>query len=581
MRTKYGWAGMTAAISAAAGVVAYSGSASAACTLPSSPDAAVVVLLDRSGSMASDGSCSGVKRKWECGVNDAHKWIADNDPYGNRVYFIWQFATMGDPEVMTTQDNNGGSGYCLSDAYDKLAPVGDLVGPTVDDASTPLAGAYCQAVQFLKAYRSTVREDLPLYIKLESDGLENSTPADADCAGFTGGTADFVPHFNASTNTPVELLPAGAPTTADGLLLGSWESYMYDTGISGVFHPFPPLDPNAFKAPADQLEPTAVINNVTAIHDYIPPAMMSLNAQALRVQSTGSDGFMSRANTLFAAASLSTSTAAATATTAATTADPLTTFLGGLAQVTGGRAISIGDGSVPDPNSAYGYHVIAGDVNDSGCVDATDFNLIKQSYGQLALPSNLNAVRADLSADGLVNVADYLVLSAHYGEGCSTTPGSVPVLGNALFGFEDLAKWSSVQAPLSATTQKHSEGSYSLLIGGSGWREVKSVNFSTALFQGVTSKIALDVLIPTQLSNPYWAGQVLLFVNVPSAGILNYSLGNFELTGKPRNTFIKAQFNLPTAVRNAMKTAHSDFSFKIALNANDPNYEIDNLRFVQ
>ncbi|MFZ5896540.1 MAG: dockerin type I repeat-containing protein [Myxococcota bacterium] len=561
---------ISTAIGAATGILSQASVAAADCANPSAaPSAAVVVLLDRSGSMYYNGQCrdGSVKRKWECGVNDAHDWIADNDPAKERVYFIWQFRTQSDPNVMTVQDNGtGNNGYCEDDAFAKLVPAGSLEGPLSDDASTPLSGAYCQAVEFLLKYRKDKNmPELPLYIKLESDGLENSTPNDLSitkCHGFDGGSANFAPAQY--PNQPV-INTSVTPPTADGLQIGSWQALMYDAAISGAAHPYPPLDPNAFKRPAGFPDPMQVITNVTFLDEFIQ-STSALRVSALR--SDGPDSFMTAGMSALSAASA----------TAASTNNDLVNFFGAIARTSGARLTRFGSGAAPVPSDPYSFHKLKGDADDNGCVNSLDFNLVKSSYGQKAIAGNTNAIRADLNVDGIVNSADYLVLSANYGKGCSTSPGTVPVLGNALFGFEDVSKWSS-SAPLAVTSTKHSEGSFSLKVGGSSWREIKSVNFNTSLFSGITSKVGLDVLIPSKVSNPAWLGQVLLFVSAPSAGINNQSLGTVELSGKPLNKFVNVQFNIPANVKTAMSTSRSDFSFKIAINANDANYEIDNLRF--
>jgi hypothetical protein len=553
----------TSILSALVGTLGFSAQASASCANPSAaPTAAVVVLLDRSGSMASNGKCSdgSVKRKWECGVNDAHNWILNNDPAKERVYFIWQFMTQSDPNQVAVPDNGpSNNGYCEDDAFTKLVPTGPLVGPMVDDAATPLAGAYCDAVKFLMDYRTAhAMPDLPLYIKLESDGLENSTPIGYRCQGDDGGSAAFSPNKPVAINTTV------TPPLADGLMVGSWQANMYDTAITGAQHAYPPLTPAAFQYIPSFPTDMSVITNVTFIDEFIPPGAALM--RAARVD--GADSFSTSGMRVLAASGF----------TAASTNDDLVKFFGGLARQSGARLTRFGSGAPIVAGDPFGYHVIPGDADDNGCVNSADFNLVKQSYGQRALPGNANAIKADLNQDGVVGSADYLMLSSHYGQGCTSSPGSVPVLGNALFGFEDVSKWTS-SAPLSITSTKHSEGSFSLKVGGNNWREVRSVNFNTSLFSGITSKIGFDVLIPKNPSNPGWLGQVLLFASAPSAGLNNVALGAVELTGKPLNTFVNAQFTIPTNVRNAMSTSRSDFSFKIVVNANDANYELDNLRF--
>lgn len=551
------------------GALGYTQTAAAAtcAAAKAAPSALVMVLLDRSGSMYYDGACQdgSVDRKWVCGLQDARQWILNNDPYEERAYFLWQFRTFGDPTYTDPDNGATGTGYCRSEAHTLLQPTGRYEGPLSNDAATPLAGAYCDAVQAMIQYREDNGWfDIPIYVKLESDGLENDTPNLNECFGVDGGTDNFVYHDNPVINETV------VPPTVDGIAIGSWQANMYDKAITGFTHDYPPLDPAAWQRSSGTLGNMPIITNVTFLDEFISTAAMPAAARLMAAtDAVGEDSVKSVSAMMFSVAS-----AAAVSST-----DGLVNFFGGLAEVRDSRVTRFGSGEAVPPGDPTGYHAVPADANDSGCVDNADFLMIQQLYGQKAEVGNPNAILADINADGVVNSGDYLMLKAHYGEGCATPPGTVPVLGNALFGMEDLSRWSS-SSPLSITSKIASEGMFSLVYGGTGFRSVTSTKFSTTLFKGVTSKLALDVLIPVQQSNPYWLGQVLLYVSAPSAGINNLSLGNIELTGRQRGVFTQATFNLPLNVRNAMRTARSDFSIKIAINANDPGYQIDNIRFV-
>lgn len=532
------------------------------------PSALVMVLLDRSGSMFYDGQCrdGSVDRKWVCGLQDVNQWISNNDPYQERAYFLWQFRTIGsDPEIVDP-DNGTGTGYCRDEAVTRLVPTGRYEGPLFDDAATPLAGAYCDAVQAMLQYREDNGWfDIPIYVKLESDGLENDTPSLKECFGTDGGTDNFVYH-----DAPV-IDETAVPPTVDGVAIGSWQAKMYDKAITGVVHPYPPLHPDAWQRSSGTLGNMPIITNVTFLDEFIGTTAAPLAARLM----AAADGAVSEDGVKSVSAMMYTVASAA----AVSSDDGLVSFFGGLAELRDSRVTRFGSGEAIPPGDPTGYHVIPADANDSGCVDSADFLMIQQFYGLEADVSNPNTILADINADGVVGSGDYLMLKAHWGEGCATPPGSVPVLGNALFGMEDLSRWTS-GSPLSITSKNASEGMYSLVFGGTGFRTVSSTKFSTTLFKGVTSKLALDVLIPVQQSNPYWLGQVILYVSAPSAGINNLALGNVELTGRQRGVFTQATFNLPLNVRNAMRTPRSDFSIKVAINANDPGYQIDNIRFV-
>jgi hypothetical protein len=81
------------------------------------------------------------------------------------------------------------------------------------------------------------------------------------------------------------------------------------------------------------------------------------------------------------------------------------------------------------PDVVYGKnHALAGDVDDSGCTDIADYNIITQEdvFGQRAVLPLEIAVRADITRDGWVNFQDLDLLFDHWGEGCLNATGTPP-----------------------------------------------------------------------------------------------------------------------------------------------------------
>jgi hypothetical protein len=75
-------------------------------------------------------------------------------------------------------------------------------------------------------------------------------------------------------------------------------------------------------------------------------------------------------------------------------------------------------------------HKLAGDVDDSGCVDRADFSIIKQKdvwYQRAVQPLQI-AIRADLNRDGWVNRADAQIVINNWGHGCINPVGPPPKL---------------------------------------------------------------------------------------------------------------------------------------------------------
>jgi hypothetical protein len=82
-----------------------------------------------------------------------------------------------------------------------------------------------------------------------------------------------------------------------------------------------------------------------------------------------------------------------------------------------------------DSSVVFGVtHKLAGDVDDSGCVDKADFSIVTQKdvWMQRAVQPLQIAIRADLNRDGWVNELDRAIVLANWGKGCINNPGPKP-----------------------------------------------------------------------------------------------------------------------------------------------------------
>ena len=78
----------------------------------------------------------------------------------------------------------------------------------------------------------------------------------------------------------------------------------------------------------------------------------------------------------------------------------------------------------------YGVtHKLLGDVDDSGCTDQADLNIIKQQdvWLQRAVQPLQIAIRADVTRDGWVDQADKDLVVKKWAQGC-INPVRPPVL---------------------------------------------------------------------------------------------------------------------------------------------------------
>jgi hypothetical protein len=157
----------------------------------------------------------------------------------------------------------------------------------------------------------------------------------------------------------------------------------------------------------------------------------------------------------------------------------------------------------------------------------------------------------------------------------------------AVLGFESTAGWraSSGRATASPTRTQ----------GAAAYALTAPVNYTTITSQRLAatspgfsflsdagSKVAVDVLLPTQQPNPYYYGALQLFVSCPSRSVYNQYLGQVELTGSPLGVYRTLKFNLTDFVRNSLRGAsYTDLTFTFALNSPANalgTYLLDNVR---
>jgi hypothetical protein len=149
-----------------------------------------------------------------------------------------------------------------------------------------------------------------------------------------------------------------------------------------------------------------------------------------------------------------------------------------------------------------------------------------------------------------------------------------------VFGFEDVAHWSSTVALSSSSTR--TQGNKALGVKAKNYVEVNSA--ALASLTGATSMLALDVQLPTAQPNPFWYGFVQLLVSAPSKGLSNVFLGTQELTGRPLAQYFRLTFSLPANVVTTLKAGgYNDFTIKLVVNVPSNatgTYLFDNLRFM-
>lgn len=155
--------------------------------------------------------------------------------------------------------------------------------------------------------------------------------------------------------------------------------------------------------------------------------------------------------------------------------------------------------------------------------------------------------------------------------------------GGGFMSFEDPTRlWTSPQvSPVVSTVPGGQHGDFALSVHGSGYVEVSSPIFHTDELDTVTQTLAIDVLLSQAQSNPWWRGDLGVFVSIPSAGIYHEWVGRAGFETLTPGTWGTVAVSLPSALRQALSGSHPDAQLHIAVNTNNSAGAtlLDNVRF--
>ncbi|HTN84480.1 MAG TPA: hypothetical protein VL242_12360 [Sorangium sp.] len=132
----------------------------------------------------------------------------------------------------------------------------------------------------------------------------------------------------------------------------------------------------------------------------------------------------------------------------------------------------------------------------------------------------------------------------------------------AALGFESLSGWTASAGTLSLSATR-SDGEHALSVAGAGYTVIQRAPL--AIDEPIKGAVSLDVRVPAQQPNPWWAGEISVAVQAPSRGV-SQSLGARSLTGLAQGTFHQLSFTVPPAVQQALSAGAPDVSFSITLN---------------
>jgi len=542
----------------------------------------VMILLDQTGSMTQ--VTTGTRTRWDEAIDAALAWVQfDKLSAGlvDRAYSIWAFrddTSIGGsqtgavrvwPQSGSTDCANfdAASGYCVFPRATSLEPAEYVAlqerletmreaNRAVAGPNTPLARSLCQSLEHLKTLGGLKR------IIVESDGGENSTPLSDLCFGEP--SADFGDwSVDLSLRTLVDW----------GMTLDSWQAKV----VRGATRFGLPLaDAVLNPLGGDDFFPFDLVWQVDVHYALAEPSSTFARTAAVREPLEWIDG----------------GTGTATARAAAVLGDTAPLALSATPSIAGAELSFFRNVGHATPRSSFKEyvheggevfgtdHVVAGDVNDDGCVNTADLCVMQQSDVWLhrAVPPNTPDVKSDLDRDGWVNSSDLDVFTAHWGGGC-TNPPALPNIDTAIAACHaDYARrWLSFEDPqrpwqratgsvtLSTTTSAATHMQQSLQVNGCQFSTIASPVFATSELPA-GNKLAVDVSLPTQQQNPNWLGDLQLFISIPSAGINNQWIGQRLFQGLSLGAFHTLDFTLPANVKTALASNRTDATLSFGLN---------------
>lgn len=166
---------------------------------------------------------------------------------------------------------------------------------------------------------------------------------------------------------------------------------------------------------------------------------------------------------------------------------------------------------------------------------------------------------------------------------CQSYPSIPPaILSSSLLRFENVGDWSGTAA-ISAEVNHVVEGSAALDVGPVPWIRVSSRPFSTSELQGVTSRFALKIFIPSEAGNQNWVGGMNTFLDCPDLGLYSSPIGYHALQYLENGEFNQIELTL-TSLQEAALTSPSEtcqLHFEITSNPVVGGFVLDSAGFIQ
>jgi hypothetical protein len=133
------------------------------------------------------------------------------------------------------------------------------------------------------------------------------------------------------------------------------------------------------------------------------------------------------------------------------------------------------------------------------------------------------------------------------------------------------------------STTQSSSGYRAIQISSSGWVEFVSPDFSTSDLPAIGGRLTLDIMPPSPAPNPYWAGDVQVWLSCPEIDLTDEWIGWQTLNGLFENEYNTIAFDLPIDILDALETPGLTCQFRFAINtavsSQPSSYSIDRIGF--
>ena len=149
-----------------------------------------------------------------------------------------------------------------------------------------------------------------------------------------------------------------------------------------------------------------------------------------------------------------------------------------------------------------------------------------------------------------------------------------------ILGFEDATKWTATSGTDTSVSDAV-QGQSALAVNGPGWQFVLTSDPFGPLPM-VDDDVSVAIKLPEEQPNPWWYGQLQLYVESRALGLYNRFVGIAELTGLPTGEYVTVNFALPPDVRALLQGNYNDLKVTLALNVPydaTGQYLLDDLRF--